>query len=69
MIDIEPVLGGDRTDPLQLLGGDLAGQQRDDVPGLALPCDPLLIVVLGHRRETHLLIVLVTSEQHILEHR
>ncbi len=54
---------------LQLLGRDLAGQQGDDMPGLALAADPLLIIRLGHRGETYLLVEFVGCEQHILEHR
>ncbi|MNC38322.1 hypothetical protein D3C75_869190 [compost metagenome] len=69
MVDVQAVLRGDRADPLQLLGRHLAGQQGNDVAQLALAADPLLVVGLGHRRETHLLVQLVAGEQHILEHR
>ncbi|MNO91331.1 hypothetical protein D3C76_828720 [compost metagenome] len=69
MIDVQAIFGGDRADPLQLLGGHPPGQQGDDVPGLALAVDPLLVIVLGNRGETHLLVQLVAREQHVLEHR
>ncbi|MNR30223.1 hypothetical protein D3C85_1476670 [compost metagenome] len=68
MVDIEVIFGGNRADALQLLGGDLAGQQGHDMPRLALAVDPLLVIGLRHRRETHLLVQLVGREQDILEH-
>ena len=69
VIDIEFVLGGDGTDPLQLLGGDLAGQQGNDVAGLALAIDPVAVVGFGNRSETHLLVQFVAGEKQILEDR
>ncbi|RMN53866.1 hypothetical protein ALQ58_05440 [Pseudomonas syringae pv. apii] len=68
LVDIQPVFGSDGADALQLLGGDLAGQQRHDVPCLALALDPMLIAFFGHGRETHLLVQLVGGKQDVLEH-
>ncbi|MCY1444557.1 hypothetical protein D9M71_610350 [compost metagenome] len=68
MVDVQAVLGGDGAHPLQLLGGHLAGQQGDHVAALALAADPLLVVGLGNRRETHLLVQLVGGKKHILEY-
>ena len=69
MVDVQAVPGGNRTDPVQLLGADLARQQGDDMTGLALAADPLPIVVFGDRGEAHLLIEFIGGEQQILEHR
>src|SRR5690606_20046012 len=69
MINVQSVLGGNRADPLQLLGTDLARQQSDDMTSLALTADPLPVVLFRDRGETHLLVQLVGSEQQILEHR
>src|SRR5690606_23839424 len=69
MIDVQPILGGNRADPLQLLGADLARQQSDYMTSLALAADPLPVVLFRDRGETHLLVQLVGSEQQILEHR
>ncbi|CAI8736232.1 NAD-specific glutamate dehydrogenase [Pseudomonas sp. IT-194MI4] len=69
MVDVQTVFGGDRTHTLQLLGGHFAGQQGDDVAFLALVADPLLVILFGHRRETHLLLKLIAFEQDVFEHR
>lgn len=68
MVDVQPVLGGNGADTVQLLGRDLARQQRHDMPRLALTGDPLLVVGFGNGREAHLLVMLVGGEQHVLEH-
>ncbi|MNN09360.1 hypothetical protein D3C81_1222380 [compost metagenome] len=39
------------------------------MPGLALPADPLQVILFRYRGEAHLLVELVGREQHILEHR
>lgn len=65
----KPYLRGNRADSLQLLGRDLAGQQRHDVAFLALAGDPLLVIGFGHRGEPHLLIQLVRRKQDVLEDR
>ncbi|MNN19491.1 hypothetical protein D3C81_1327350 [compost metagenome] len=69
MVDVQPVLGGNRTDPLQLFGSHLAGQQSHDVTGLALTFDPALVVSFGNRRETDLLIEFVARKQNIFQNR
>ena len=69
MVDVQAIARGDGAHPLQLLSRNLACQQGDDMPGLALGTDPLLVIGLGHRCEAHLLVQLVSGEQHILEHR
>src|SRR3546814_8228952 len=63
------LFGSDRTDSLQLLGGDLARQQGHDMACLALAAHPVLVIGFGHRGETHLLVELVGGEQDVLEHR
>ncbi|MNT05818.1 hypothetical protein D3C72_1404570 [compost metagenome] len=68
MVDVQAIFGGDRAHGLQLPGCHLAGQQGHDVALFALVADPLLVILLGHRRETHLLIELVALEQDVLEH-
>lgn len=69
MVDVQPVLGGDRADPLQLLGSHPPGQQGDDVPGFALAFDPILVVGFGNRGKPHLLVEFVTRKLDVLEHR
>ncbi|MNN16460.1 hypothetical protein D3C81_1295980 [compost metagenome] len=69
MVDIQAVLGRDRADALQLFGSDLAGQQGDDMSGLALTFDPILVVGFGNRGKTYLLVEFVARKQDVLEHR
>ncbi|MCY1424046.1 hypothetical protein D3C76_1052520 [compost metagenome] len=69
MVDIQTVLGRDRADALQLFGSDLAGQQGDDMSGLALTFDPILVVGFGNRGKTYLLVEFVARKQDVLEHR
>ncbi|RMO16054.1 hypothetical protein ALQ47_05300 [Pseudomonas cichorii] len=69
MVDIQAIFCRDGADTLQLLGRHLAGQQGHDMPRLALPVDPLLVILFGHRSETHLLIKLIGCEQDVLEDR
>ena len=65
--DRQAVLADHRTDPLQLLGGDLAAEQGHHMARLTMAVGPVLVVRLGNRRITGLQVQLVGLGLHTLQ--
>ena len=68
-VDIQIVIrhgGGHRG---QLLGSNLAGQQRDDMAIFTLSGHPLFVAVFVNGAEANIDVQFVSFEQHILEYR
>ncbi len=68
-VDVEVVIRHHGGHVAELLGGDLARQQGNDVAVLALAGHPLLVAVLVDGPEAHRDIALMRLEQQVLEHR
>src|SRR5690554_6708767 len=68
LVDIEAVMGGDFTDPGNVLSGYAPRQQRNDVTWFPLAAHPLAVFVGADGRKLDLLIQLIAFEQYVLEH-
>ena len=68
-VDVKVVIRHHGGHVAELLGGDLARQQGNDVAVLALAGHPLLVAVLVDGPEAHRDIALMRLEQQVLEHR